>query len=704
MAWGTKPRAVLPAWVGCASGTVEWPWMVEMLPILLWYNTAASFCCILLPGPEGDEEEHIIRTDWDKNQVLAYAADRAAIAGIERDVMRVHIERRLKLILFRRQEALEYWRDIRNAPTCLVIMRTCRPVIGFAHLVNQGIGFVSETDQGNPRDLQPGQRCFVVSQWVIHDEIFRAAQPRTLVLDKDLDIDIDLSVVQQVLPPDGKLVMLGNADKECHDALKEHKFCILAASKPCVAVPARDALPCPSLHAPPRLVQTLVINMEQDKLTRWPRVLRELKDTGLDKVWPKPERYRAIDGGRDIVFTKERQHLFRVDDIVNSGNPYEDHGFRAGVLGCAASHIAIWAALARRSDLSDLDAILVLEDDAQFPADAVQRWHGSAGSPPVWQDPRWDIFMLGFATDPDFHPANRIWDGPVDWLLMEAWGPRRVIVAYKAVPRVILDRREDLQDSRTVASYPLSRVSNCLHKPITGETALHPAINYLRIVIDDKKPESRQNVHPDVGLVPILVLATGQEIQTFEDEHQCARVCVHVFPSGTSNLSHPLQWQCVFLFGEMASPIYIDPASTMPGRASEIIASVVSESGVIWSNAVVGPIPIFVIPEAIQLQSRWTSKDKLEVTIVVSHAPSDFTSKHSTALICCSDHCAPLVALPWSFRLARSSPHAHSISADFHALGDDRELARPIQIKIPAGTEPTSISVSLALYEPPPSA
>ena len=58
-------------------------------------------------------------------------------------------------------------------------------------------------------------------------------------------------------------------------------------------------------------------------------------------------------------------HLFRTStpSTKSTINPYQDHGYRTGVLGCSISHLMIWREMASNPTLEMDDAWLILEDD-----------------------------------------------------------------------------------------------------------------------------------------------------------------------------------------------------------------------------------------------------------------------------------------------------------------------------------------------------
>jgi GR25 family glycosyltransferase involved in LPS biosynthesis len=121
-------------------------------------------------------------------------------------------------------------------------------------------------------------------------------------------------------------------------------------------------------------------------------------------------RFNAIDGSTLNMASPTIQSLFRIDkeSLKNMRNPYRDHGFRPGVIGCSLSNIAIWFELAKRHDLSMNDAFLILEDDVWFSDNFINRWKIIYQN--IIYDNKWDFFYLGYSTDYDIYQDNYVYD------------------------------------------------------------------------------------------------------------------------------------------------------------------------------------------------------------------------------------------------------------------------------------------------------
>jgi len=480
-----------------------------------------------------------------------------------------------------------------------------------------------------------------------------------------------------------------------------------------------------------QLANVYVANMDKDYAKRWPMFSASFHDAGLDQVWPKPQRFRAINGKTEAALTSERRALFQTDKFPVQ-NPYEGHGFRRGVLGCALSHIVLWAKLAKRSDLSDLDAIIILEDDAKFADGITNYWRRGPGHSLVHSDPRWDILMLGFTDHPSYEARIPVWDGveafpsrprsegggtygymlrkrgakqllkllrefgmpqPVDWFLMEAWA-RSAIIAYRTTAWIVLQDDKSSQKSNTQEGYPLSESSSCTLSnkaqaspfQMVGHQYPPPYIrtevSSLEFNADSIKMTSDAkvlNVHPDLGLTTKLKVIHGVDIQKFISSQACAQLC---FQYGHSNFSYPPP-QCYFLFDNFVSTIYVDPYKVGSSREFQIFAAAFGSDGQMWSNTLTGPFKFRVAPQVAELRLnnlRGQDGESMEIEVEIFNAPFDFMSKHSTSLLCANEHCEPLASLPTTLKVVVASPpNLTTLRITLQTLGDERALAAPLE-------------------------
>jgi GR25 family glycosyltransferase involved in LPS biosynthesis len=120
--------------------------------------------------------------------------------------------------------------------------------------------------------------------------------------------------------------------------------------------------------------RVFVINLDRrsDKWEKTWSVLVEELDMDVRTV----ERVSAVDGaGRRLdqeTMSPILLHLFRTGDDEKEekenikkerSNPYSDHGYRRGVLGCSLSHLKLWRKMSNDEKLEDDDVWMILEDD-----------------------------------------------------------------------------------------------------------------------------------------------------------------------------------------------------------------------------------------------------------------------------------------------------------------------------------------------------
>ncbi len=193
--------------------------------------------------------------------------------------------------------------------------------------------------------------------------------------------------------------------------------------------PALRPLCGPNDPGGPCAARTVVVNLDR-RPDRWQRTRKALAGAGFaehgrtalpngtcgqDGVCDGShgfERWSAVDGpaaaaaAADGQWSADVRHLFRTHALVdpetgsmrtNSGvcNPYRDHGFRRGVLGCALSHLLIWRDLAARDDLGPDDFYLVLEDDVEPRRQTLLRWRVALLTG-LAEDSAWDWVYWSF--------------------------------------------------------------------------------------------------------------------------------------------------------------------------------------------------------------------------------------------------------------------------------------------------------------------
>ena len=111
-------------------------------------------------------------------------------------------------------------------------------------------------------------------------------------------------------------------------------------------------------------------------------------------------RFPAVDG-KTYDF-KDDMHLFNLRQLPFKAqrNPYQNHGYKAGVLGCALSHFNIWKKLVETDQQKENDFILVLEDDIKLCDNFDIKLNELLND--LNKDEKWGICFVGFTDYKDF--------------------------------------------------------------------------------------------------------------------------------------------------------------------------------------------------------------------------------------------------------------------------------------------------------------
>ena len=139
--------------------------------------------------------------------------------------------------------------------------------------------------------------------------------------------------------------------------------------------------------------QSLMVNLDRRK----DRMQKFYKTYG--DIYPNVIRFPAIDG-KTFDF-KNHMDLFDLKDYPNKQkNPYNHHGYKAGVLGCALSHFNIWNKYRQISQYNDDDFILILEDDITLCDNFNIKLNNLIQD--LDKDENWGLCFLGFTDYKDF--------------------------------------------------------------------------------------------------------------------------------------------------------------------------------------------------------------------------------------------------------------------------------------------------------------
>ena len=129
----------------------------------------------------------------------------------------------------------------------------------------------------------------------------------------------------------------------------------------------------------------LVINLQR-RPDKYERIMSRIKELGLDKH-AKVIRVDAIDGTAiDYDWLKENG----IQPLHDYYDSYRGRGITMGEIGCALSHRECWRMIADTE--SQIGSALILEDDAQFTIDFLDRIPVITEQIETYP---WDLFYLG---------------------------------------------------------------------------------------------------------------------------------------------------------------------------------------------------------------------------------------------------------------------------------------------------------------------
>jgi len=641
-----------------------------------------------------------------------------------------------KMVRVRREEVQQFWENPGPALwlDCMYIRDRCTWEVSLARLNNSGITlfeylFVNYNEPQSHLD-SPGTLCLAASKTVVNADIFRQRRPRVIVIDESQVADLDIRVLAHGLSSMGKLVILGRLTSTAQSIFEAVGFHVFEHDNFFVAVLKPQAMESDSINASQnsigKIANVYVANMEDDYSARYPAACENFRTAGLGDLWPKHERFRAINGRKELAITFELRNIFRVNEF-SPRNPYTDHGFRRGTLGCAVTHLLLWTKLAKRTDLSDLDSIIILEDDFYFVQDVADLWRQGPGHSLSMSDPRWDVMMLGYYNDVRFIPGIPVWDGveafPTtsrsfglgahgyilrkrgakrllnfihtfgmaqanDHIVMEAWVQNH-IVAYKSIPWLVYSKSQSPgYPSTTYEDYVYSKTAHCPRNAQGGtfklqnqkETSLSDGPKKMNLALNPANlPDSHtiQNpiLHPDLLLDIGLDFSPDVSVEDFHAKHPCAQFCLQY---GHNNFSYPPP-QCYFLFDNHVQSVYSDPKRMQIGQETKIFVALLTADGQIWENSISEPLVVNASATVAHMELYEVQPDQLELEVVISHAPANFMTIHSSSLLCVNEHCDPLASFPVDFNVSVSSNEGLAVNATLQTLGSERDLAIPIE-------------------------
>ncbi len=233
-----------------------------------------------------------------------------------------------------------------------------------------------------------------------------------------------------------------------------------------------------------------IVNMKHDhkKLLQTKKLLLK-----LGKSFPgyKIKRFDAVHGVR-VPMMPSIKHAFNTSfHHAHRNNPYEDHGWRRGVLGCAMSHLQIWNEIANNTNMNENNYYLIVEDDIRIrfnisTENNVNKYQNAFNNIYInaMNDKTWDILYYGFTQDIDVYNDEWVWPNakrfsntprsqgggtfaygirkkgalkllnkvkqyhvhePIDWFMIDTIGNGDV-VAYKAIPHIFVQDKRFFKD------------------------------------------------------------------------------------------------------------------------------------------------------------------------------------------------------------------------------------------------------------------
>jgi len=143
-----------------------------------------------------------------------------------------------------------------------------------------------------------------------------------------------------------------------------------------------------------KVFQTIMVNLDR----RPDRMEKFYKKYG--DIYPNVIRFPAVDG-KTYDF-KHDMNLFDLKDYpLKQKNPYSNHGWKSGVLGCALSHFNIWNKFRQIPSHKNNNFILILEDDIELCDDFNIKLNNLIDD--LDNDPKWGICFLGFTDYRNFN-------------------------------------------------------------------------------------------------------------------------------------------------------------------------------------------------------------------------------------------------------------------------------------------------------------
>lgn len=603
-----------------------------------------------------------------------------------------HVRRQVRLSLFRRLEAASFWQGTEfgdsvgfaqtgAALECIVFeqgfcemraeMVAELSTLGLISCLTVGRGLVDICSRNDLLYLVGGRRpgVVVVSRWPLECSLDAARNMLDSLAFGGKVIIHGLSTMEEVATVVSDLTAVGlcarfisNSSSSSDDEVGGY-VTGLAGLEPnfkCSDPPSTTT----------KIPKAFVISLDRHVTSRWPSFQARNEKTRaiLGDAFPLVERFSAVDGAIHAAPTSELRRLFWRKK-PSQFDPYEDHGMRPGVVGCALSHLVLWSRLAATKK-EDLDAYLILEDDADLSGvDFPKRWRSEVVDSGLMQDPRWDVVFLAFMDPSPLHASGYAWPGisrrsrrsrsrgggtygylvrargaarllkharlhgvpqAVDWFMMEAAGLSNEVVAYQSSPELILSK--STFGSSTHEPYPWTLDHVCAHRETFHRKSLVDEIVGGATVGIQKTGFFMENnnplVPPDFEIRFIIELSPGADVAAFKAGRECLQVCYNV---DRPVLSPRDALGCTYVFEDHSSSRrYMDPSATDPNRVHALHFTVFDGQFLMANLAPQGP-QLFRVPAShIELSFH----DEILKVHYYDLDQATFLNKHATDLLC----------------------------------------------------------------------
>ena len=425
----------------------------------------------------------------------------------------------------------------------------------------------------------------------------------------------------------------------------------------------------PCLTSPSKLKDVYVVNLKR-RQDKWEAFTEHYKDS---KISFPLARHEAVDGLKTSLSSAIKRLFDPSRSVVH--NPYEDHAFRRGVLGCALSHLQLWAMLELSGTAED-DVMLVLEDDAEFVPGFMEKWNVVVSA--AMSDSSWDVLYLGFSDFQDLYNDVYIHKGirafsmlprnhgggtfaymirkkgartlrhrahqvgirqPIDWFMIEAFRSG-AIRAYLTDPVMIVSTPVQSEGSNTHELYPL-RMLPLICSRLNQEASDEEAITRQIARAEVQSPVNGSLVSSDGVIKTRVIVSEGVAVERFQMDLECYRLCIEVtFRDEVKGRTCMLLWEKDELrlepgwFEDSTLPIDV---AVQPVLYSPTNKRLILRHSSFTQMTVVPPVDIVIRPTGMSI-------------LLVAPDVNELAASHSSSLLCFThadgNTCLSFAALP----------------------------------------------------------